>query len=412
MTRLAGPLVVLSVLLVFCWPPAARADGASQNVEIVVEHDLYVGGEIAAGLNQYLADVAAQGYSYTVTSSFASDASPADLRAHLADRYATDGLAGAVFIGHLPVQTVYTYEGGGISGEFHPCDLYYTDLDGSWTSSGAHGYLPDTHTAGAGDVGPEIWMGRLTTWNMTLLGSGRTEASLLNDYFAKNHAYRTGSLTAPRTGLAYTDDDWSHTARAEALALAVEDAVTDVWNDPAIPGDQTTAANYKWRLANEPYEHILLSSHSSSQSHTMNGTVRNSDLAALGPQSLFYNLFACSAARYTEFGYIAGEYVFGAGAGLVAVGSTKTGSMTSNTMDEYFQPLGSGETFGAAMLQWWQTGMDPGDHTASERAWCYGMTTIGDPMLVTQPYVPEPAALSLLAMGALAILRRRGRKTH
>lgn len=388
-------------------PAPALADGPSRNVEIIVEHDLYAGGEIASGLGQYLADVTAQGYSYSLTTTFTSASSSEDLRAHLAGRYNTDGLAGAVLIGHLPVQTVYTAAGGGISDEFHPCDLYYTDLDGSWTSSGAHGYLPDTHTDGSGDVGPEIWLGRLTTWNLTLLHPGRTEASLLNDYLAKNHAYRAGLLTTPRTGLAYTDDDWDHVARAAAVALAVEGAVNDVWNDPATPQDETTAANYKWRLANETYEHVLLSTHSSSTAHSMSGSVNSADLLGLDPQVLFYHLFACSAARYTDFGYIAGEYVFGAGAGLVAVGTAKTGGMMSNLMPDYFGPLGEGSTFGEAMQQWWDTAVDPGGHTDIERAWYYGMTTIGDPMLVTQPFVPEPAALALLALGGSLLLRRR-----
>ena len=403
-------LSILALGLVLLTPPAASGQLPSTNVAVVVEQGLYTGGAISAGLTQYLADITAQGYNPILTTNFTTDSAPADLRTHLANQYATQGLAGAVFVGHLPVATVYTAGSGDISGEFHPSDLYYTDLDGSWTSSGAHGYLPDTHTDGSGNVGPEIWLGILTTWNLTLLHPGRTEASLLNDYFAKNHAYRTGAVIVPRTGLAYTDDEWGHQIRVDALTLAVEGAVNDVWNDPTTPGDDTTAANYKWRLANESYEHVLLSSHSSATAHSMNGSVNNSDLAALDPEVLFYNLFCCSAARYTEFGYIGGEYIFGDGLGLVAVGSTKTGSMQSHTMADYFEPLGLGETFGQAMLDWWNLAVDPGGHTDTERAWSYGMTTIGDPLLLTQPYIPEPATLGLLAVGLLALVRGRRRR--
>ena len=397
---------VLSFLALWVLCLASTLNAQPTNVEVLVDQDLYASGEIDAGLAQYLADVTAQGYNPILTTQFTSTAASSELRAHLATRYNTQGLAGAVFIGHLPVQNFYSPESGKISGEWHPCDLYYTDLDGQWSASGGGAFV-NVHTGGSGDVGPEIWMGRLTTWNLTLLHPNRTEASLLNDYFAKDHAYRTLALTVPRTGLAYTDDDWDHTARADALALAVEGAVNDVWNNPATPPDETTAANYKSRLANETYEHVLLSSHSTAQHHTMSGTVENDELAALDPQVLFYHLFACSAAKYTEFGYIAGEYVFGEGAGLAAVGSAKTGSMMSNLMDEYFGPLGTGSTFGEAMLGWWNTAVDPGGHTDSERAWYYGMTTIGDPLLLTQAYIPEPAALTLLAAGALWLLRRR-----
>ncbi len=392
--------LLLAPLSVFAQPP---------NVEVVVEHDLYAGGGIAAGLAQYLADVVAQGYNPILTTDFTATSAPADLRTHLANRYATQGLAGAVFIGHLPVQNVYTGPAGGISDETHPCDLFYTDLDGSWTSSGVHGFLPDTHTDGAGDLGPEIWMGRLTTWNLIYLHSGRTEAGLLNTYFAKDHAYRTGALTVPRTGLAYTDRDWSPALRVPALEMAVEGAVTSVWNDPATPQNETTAADYMARLATESYEHVLLSAHSSATSHSINGSVESDDLLALDPQVLFYHLFACSAAKFTDFGYIAGEYVFGAGAGLVAVGTAKTGGMMSDTMDDYFGPLGLGSTFGDAMSNWWNMAVDPGGHTDIERAWYYGMTTIGDPLLLTQPFIPEPATLGLLAGGAVALLCRRRR---
>ena len=407
-SRLSLRLTVTTLILLTA-SPALLAQ--STNVEIIVEHDLYHSGGIDTGLAQYLADVTAQGYTPTITP-WVLDTSdpdaPADLRTHLADRYTTDGLAGAVLIGHLPAPTVYTDAGGGIGGEFHPCDLYYGDLDGAWTSSGAHGCLPDTHTAGTGDLGPEIWTGRLTAWNLTTLHSGRTEAGLLNAYFARNHAYRTLALSVPRTGLCYTEDDWYPGDRPGALALAVEDGVTSIWNEPATPGDETTAADYEWRLANESYEHVLLSSHASATAHSMSGgSVASSEMAALDPANLFYNLYCCSACKYTDFGYIGGEYLFGEGEGLVVVGSAKTGSMQSHIMDDYFGPLGEGETFGQALLDWWNLAVDSDGHTDTERAWSYGMTLLGDPMLVTQPFIPEPATLAFLAAGAMGLALRR-----
>jgi hypothetical protein len=402
---------LLAALLVLAAASAAHA--INRNVEIVVESELYSSGAISAGLAQYAADITAQGWTPIITP-WVLDTNDinaaATLRSHLAARQQTQGLSGTVFIGHLPVQNVYVPAGGGISGESTPCDLFFMDLDGSWTSSGAYGFLPDTHAAGTGDIGPDIFFGRLTTWNMTLLHPGRTEASLLNAYFAKNHAYRTGALTVPRTGLVYTEDDWTPGSRVPALELAVDDVVTSIWNDPAVPGDPTTAADYKWRLANESYEHVLLSAHSSATLHQLTGgTVTSSELDGLAPENLFYNLFACSAAKFTDFGCIGNEYIFGAGDGLIVVSSSKTGSMQSHTMEDYFGPLGLGATFGEALQAWWIDGVDPDGHTATEAAWSYGMTILGDPLLQTQTYMPEPATLALLAAGLVALTIRRRR---
>ena len=66
----------------------------------------------------------------------------------------------------------------------YPHDLYFMDLDGQYifTASG----VPDEHImawAATGDVGPEIYISRITTSNLSGI-TGRDEATLINDYFA------------------------------------------------------------------------------------------------------------------------------------------------------------------------------------------------------------------------------------
>ena len=101
---------------------------------------------------------------------------------------------------------------------------------------------------------------------------------------------------------------------------------------------------------------------------------------------------------------MAGEYVFGTDMGLLAVGSTKNGSMLS--FGDYFGPLGQGETFGDALLNWWLARAEDG-LDSTERDWHYGITMLGDPLLLTQEFIPEPTCLLLLAAAAAAALRRR-----
>ena len=384
---------------------SSPASGAkSNNVAVVVNSSLYSGGSIASGLSRYVADITRQGYNpVLVTDTFATAAA---LRTRLASLYGTTGLAGAVLIGDLPTATYEIAAHPDWPAESFPCDLYLQDLNGAWADADADGQL-DGHT---GSVTPEIWLGRLTAGPLTGLHSGRTESSLLNQYFDKNHAYRTGQLTASHNALAYVDDDWIPWANSWGgdLGSAVSGKLTIVQD-----GATTTAADLKARLTGNSVEHVLLAAHSAATYHSFKigtnwtgGTLSASELAAMQPKALFYNLFCCSAARYTASGYIGGEYVFGTDDGLLAVGSAKTGSMLD--FQYYFDPLGQGNTFGAAMRNWWNVEGANG-YSADDKDWFYGMTLLGDPLLMTQDYMPEPVSLFLLVAGMGMLLRRRCR---
>ena len=174
--------------------------------------------------------------------------------------------------------------------------------------------------------------------------------------------------------------------------------------------ETTTAPDLTARLGTGR-EHVLIAAHSNSQRHRFEvsgewtgGELWNHELAGLDPQALFYNLFACSSARFTEDGYLAGEYVFGTSTGLAAVSSTKVGAMRQ--FDDYFTPLGAGATFGEAMLHWWGAVAD-GGFSAYEKDWHYGMTLIGDPLLMTQAYVSEPGLVVVALTGVVLARRRR-----
>jgi hypothetical protein len=107
-------------------------------------------------------------------------------------------------------------------------------------------------------------------------------------------------------------------------------------------------------------------------------------IPSLDPQANFYNLFACSNARFVEDGYCGGCYVFQTTTGLGAIGSTKTGSMLQ--FGDFYDPLGQGASLGEAFRQWFAAifsdGCDP-----SERSWFYGMCLIADGSL--KPRLPQ-----------------------
>ena len=193
----------------------------------------------------------------------------------------------------------------------------FADLNGTFVDSD-HDGLYDDHT---GNVAPEIWVGRLYTRPLTW----DDEVRLLKHYFYKNHLYRTGGLILPDRGCASNDEDWSGSGNCGMTAIYPTVTV--------IEDSRTTAANYRTELVNG-YEWIHVMAHSSawgntfrSSSSNYTGTVFNCEMYALQPRCHFYNLFACSGARFTEENYSAGWMVFNDDWGLFAVGSTKTGSM-------------------------------------------------------------------------------------
>lgn len=77
------------------------------------------------------------------------------------------------------------------------------DVDGSWIDAN-NDDIYDTHTAGSGDMGPELYVSRLFTTTL----DWADEETLLLDYFDKIHKYNTGNLTVPWRGLEYIDEDW------------------------------------------------------------------------------------------------------------------------------------------------------------------------------------------------------------
>jgi len=373
-------------------------------VEVLVNDDLYASGEIDVSLDRYLADIRQQGYEPILTPAGFSTA--AELKTHLSNRYDEGGLAGAVLIGEMPAPLFEIEQHTGWEYESFPCDLYLQDLTGNWADTDGDGLL-DEHT---GNVAPEIWLGRMAVGALVSLHTGRSEAGLLNGYFAKNHAYRTGQFTCRGDALAYVDDDWRTLSDrwVGELELATAGEVHLVDDGPT-----TAAADYRARLQEE-YEHLFLAAHSAPIRHgfKVNGDFeedrfRSSEVAEVDPKVLFYALYACSAARYDTEGYIAGEYVFGTGSGLLALGSTKTGGIQNYR--EYYDQLGQGRPFAEALEHWWTTRAS-GGFTVSQRDWLYGVTLIGDPLLVAQAFIPEPASIRLLACAAVFLLLGSSRR--
>ncbi len=164
----------------------------SYNYAILVSESLYP--TIQSALTQYLTDINHEGYqTYLAT---VSGGTPEAIKAWVTDRY-QNGTHGVLFIGNI------TAAWAEVSGDVFPCDLFYMDLNGTW-SDPDHDGVYEEHSAGSGDMAPEVYVARLDASSLTY----DTEAAMVNGYFTKDHAYRVGTLIEPWRGLEYVEEDW------------------------------------------------------------------------------------------------------------------------------------------------------------------------------------------------------------
>jgi len=333
-------------------------------VDIVVYAPLYL--NIIDSLTTYISDLEAENYSVRVDTVRGWNA-PA-LRNHLAALLDSE-LVGAVFIGNVPIAW-YEYESSEGREEF-PVELYFMDLNGTWVDSDTNG-LFDNHT---GNKAPEIWVGRIcanpVTWG--------NEAWLVNNYLSKIHKYRSGGYGIPQKALAYVDDDWYSFNNCNLNLLYDTVVVVRQYNT-------TTAADFRMRL-DDPYEWVQICSHSSPWGNTFKntsgyaGTVFNFELWFADPPFLFLNLFQCGGTRFIEENSEGCLYLFNTSNGLIAIGSTKVGSMLH--FDAFYGPLNTGISIGQAFKQWFtQYGINDVD-------WFYGMCILGDPTLKPKQSVAQ-----------------------
>ena len=171
--------------------PAPR-QGGPVLISILVDAALYP--SIATSLSQYVSDLTTEGYAVFMQA--VSGGTPAEIKSWVAARYAAGG-SGVVFVGDI------TAAWAEVSGDIFPCDLFYMDVDGHWEDADGDGDY-ETHTAGTGDEGPELYVARIYAHTL----SYAPEPAMVNEYFAKAHAYRTGTLTQPWRGLEYIEEDW------------------------------------------------------------------------------------------------------------------------------------------------------------------------------------------------------------
>lgn len=166
-----------------------RADG---QIALLVDENLYT--QSSDAIDSYIDDLESEGFA--VTLSTINGGLPTEIKQWVTDRF-NAGCQGFVFIGDI------TAAWAEVSESQFPCDLFYMDLDGSWVDADSDG-IYESHTAGSGDMAPEVYIGRMYAHSLTYA----TEAKMVTEYLAKAHAYRQYEFDQPWDALEYVEEDW------------------------------------------------------------------------------------------------------------------------------------------------------------------------------------------------------------
>jgi len=356
--------------------------GKQKGSKVAILIDSTIADSIVYEIEQLMTDLQLEGY--TVSTYKIAGGTPQNLRSLLQNLYATDNIEGALFVGDLPVAWFQIGNDFEVYGYAEwPIDLFYMDLNGNWLDTLKHEYgdtlipgqdsIYDTHF---GDRSPEIYIGRLLTPQMS---TGDT-IRVIKNYFSKDHRYRHHTIELTHRALVYVDDDWWPWANLWAGNVSL------LYSDTLVVADSnaTRASDYKVKL-DTIRAWVSVFAHSWPGGHIFYFDNHNdydyyysSEYTTQDPPANFYNHFACSFARYTEYEYGGGRAIFNQSYGVGAIGSTKTGSMLD--FSYFYQPLSQGKTIGGAFKDWFAY-ITADTVTLDELSWHYGMTLLGDPFL-------------------------------
>jgi hypothetical protein len=339
---------------------------AGDKIAVVVNDDLKP--LIQNQLNDYIDDMQADGYSTVVkTWDLAANGqkTPADLKAWLKSQ---SNLKGAVFIGDLPV--AYFENSSDFFGKkaTYPSDLFFMDLDHTWTDADKDGKYDGT---GSSSTTIKIWVSRIKASNMPAYSG--SESSLVKNYFAKVHRFRTGDLRLTDRALQWSDTDWKSNTPS---TLSLDDAYTSVLRvTEAVSGVTTDTPDYLSRFGTSyETEHFMV--HSSSKHHgSGNGKVTADTYADNTVKRLFFNAWACSGGLFTAKNCVANARTFMPTYGLLTVATTKTGAMWPYS--NFYNRLGQGQSHGQAFVSY--VASHPLTTTSSDYfIWRHGMVLLGD----------------------------------
>lgn len=334
---------------------------------LVVESEIYASMEYS--VNQYIDDLADEGAYVEVHIWHGGTAS--DLRNTIKMYYTESNIDGALLVGNLP--TSWFEQKAFSRHEEFPCDLYFMDLDSTWRDDDKNGIF-DYHS----QLDLEIFVSRITGTSIELIR-----------YFDKVHMFRKGQLIVDESAYIFKDDSWSDFNSGSSFGLGrLYDSVSICEKL-----NETVKSNYISTLTSSGAEYVYQWIHAYPPLLAVEGSnsyeyIHTSDVISNNFKGLFYNLFNCSAARFTEDN-LAMTYLLRTDYGLATIGSTKVGGNYYPKVFHYV--LTENGTWGDAYKTWYNY------YGVNDDNWFLGMIILGDPMLVVSMEVQK--GLQTLAVG-------------
>ena len=359
--------------------PASTQADLLHKVLIIVDSTLY--SKLTTEINRYAYDVHYV-YGCNVIMEQVDSETCQDIKS-LILCYQSD-LDGCVFIGDIAPAWYEAIDviAGNILKHW-PCDLYYMDIvNSTWIDQDNNGIF-DLYS---GDMKPEIFIGRISTTNM---GSLIEENAGMQLYMNKSHRYWIGHRKVNKKyGLTYTNLSWQNYG---FFSNDISALFGSVYKNSYTPNNLPTfgKADYLNRINNDKYEFVQLASHSDPTKHVQfygstGSTISGYEIYSNGINSIGFNLFCCSACRWTAAtqnnAFLAGDYIYSPESeALCAVGSTKVGSMYP--FADFYNSLGNEKTIGQALVDWWNGDSYQQPSIDSTLCWYFGLTIIGDPLV-------------------------------
>ena len=229
-----------------------------------------------------------------------------------------ENLAGVVLIGDIPHYNFKPTRDLALSrytNKSVPSDFYYVDVEDTCN-------YPDMYEC---TKNPKIWLGRITP-------PIKNDVSLLEDYFDRNHAYRTGGLQYNDEILLYStlggDRLFTIQEQLDQIKGQNEGTVNYYTSGRYTPEDHKIILSDRPNSADDalyfeelkkPYKYVYYTGHGSPKWAEYN--ITSDVIKANKPQALFYSLSSCSHGDFTVEDYAAGWYLF-SGKGLVVSAAT------------------------------------------------------------------------------------------